>query len=541
MTGGIGHVRPPHSAVDCYDGGMNTPDAHPGRTGSRPARRMAALATLFVAASLASGQGPVEQVNALYSDIREQNRSDLVLLPVLADIERPPIGADTLKQAMLLPAGSSNWERAAAWAEGAPQVAVLNALDQITRGEELATSMAFGQPYGPSVPRALIASGMYTELGDPPSLAGAAFGFMPKLDQTACLVHVEATRRAATGDPAGAIDTLTDWLFFSRQMADRELAREAAWGYEQMITAFERIRDIAYGDARGARALTLTQLRAATSRLDERKIMRIDRLSLPQGDKIAAEQLVARVFDRAGALNAGAFSSAMAGVGSNERPLRLFSEAARWSGAAQGHANRADTAALLGSIVADFEARWRLDPFDQRNNTAPVFSRVDGNPRYAVLDAAMDDMTRLIALRQQLRAEAAGTRTALGVLGYSYQNRNLPPTLAQVRPQWISELERDPYNPGSSGDPRPPLQYFVPVRDTPGGAPHEINVVAYDSNFSLTLRDDQAVIYSVGPDRGKDWARFVSDDPNAVQGDYLIWPPVISLLRIDLRQQGLLE
>ena len=30
-------------------------------------------------------------------------------------------------------------------------------------------------------------------------------------------------------------------------------------------------------------------------------------------------------------------------------------------------------------------------------------------------------------------------------------------------------------------------------------------------------------------------------DPDAVRGDYLIWPPVISLLRIDLEQQGLLN
>jgi hypothetical protein len=33
----------------------------------------------------------------------------------------------------------------------------------------------------------------------------------------------------------------------------------------------------------------------------------------------------------------------------------------------------------------------------------------------------------------------------------------------------------------------------------------------------------------------------VSDDPRAIAGDYLLWPPVISLLRVDLQQQGLLD
>jgi hypothetical protein len=155
----------------------------------------------------------------------------------------------------------------------------------------------------------------------------------------------------------------------------------------------------------------------------------------------------------------------------------------------------------------------------------------------------MDDMTELQALRQQLRAEATGTRTALGVVGYFYQTRNLPPTLSAIRPRWTQELESDPYNPARSGSRRPPLEFFVPERDNlaQGGGPHEMNVVAHDSNFSLSLGGDEFVLYSVGPNRQKDWARFVSDDPRAIAGDYLLWPPVISLLRVDLQQQGLLD
>ena len=458
---------------------MTSPDAPTGRVRPEPARRfvpaaLVALAAPLLGASAMAQQSPVDQVNALYATIGESQRSDLVLFPVLAGIERPPIGAEAIQQAMLMPAGSVNWSRAEAWATGAPQVAVLEALDQVTRGEDWRTAMALGQPYGPGVPRTLIARGMYTELGDPPSLAAASFGYMERLGHMASLVHVEATRRAGGGDPAGAIDVLTDWLFLTRQVADREFGREAEFGYRQMLNALERIRDIAYQDMRGERRLTLEQLQAAITRLEERGLIGIERLTLPRADQIAASQLIARVFDRGGRLNGGAFSSAMASVGSSERPLRVFSEAARFSGAAGSHADRSATEALLNQITADFDARWRLDPFDARLGTPPVFAQVDGNPQFAVIDAAMDDYSEFVALRQQLRTEAVGTRAALGLVGYYYQTRQLPPTLASIRPRWISELEADPYNPDRGRERRPPLEYFVPMRDTQaqGGAAH---------------------------------------------------------------------
>ncbi|MCA9287559.1 MAG: hypothetical protein KDA05_03185, partial [Phycisphaerales bacterium] len=300
-----------------------------------------ALAGVAMAVGLgatnASAQTPVDRVNAPYLAIPEANRSDLILLPALADMEPAPVGAQAPQQAMLLPAGSTNWSRAEAWATGQTQVAVLAALDRITQETDYRRAMVFAQPYGPGVPRPMIAAGLYTELGDPPTLAAANFGYMAPLDDLACLVHVEATRRLAAGDPAGAIDVLTDWTFFARQMADRALFREVVFGYRQMIDAMERIRDIAYQDMRGDRALTLQQIQDAIARLAEDKLLGIERLALPRGERTSTEQLTDRVFGRDGQLNAGAFSSAMAAAGSSGRPLRLFSEAARWSGAADAH------------------------------------------------------------------------------------------------------------------------------------------------------------------------------------------------------------
>jgi hypothetical protein len=61
------------------------------------------------------------------------------------------------------------------------------------------------------------------------------------------------------------------------------------------------------------------------------------------------------------------------------------------------------------------------------------------------------------------------------------------------------------------------------------------------TNFGVTLFEDQFVLYSVGPNGAKDWAERVSQDRNALLGDYLIWPPVLGLHREHLIQTGQLD
>ena len=58
-----------------------------------------------------------------------------------------------------------------------------------------------------------------------------------------------------------------------------------------------------------------------------------------------------------------------------------------------------------------------------------------------------------------------------------------------------------------------------------------------DQIIALRLREDQFVLYSVGRNGVDDNAAEVTDDASAAQtGDYLIWPPVLSLYRTHLIQ-----
>jgi hypothetical protein len=484
----------------------------------------------------------VDRANNRYALIRQEHRSDLILFPLVAKMQPPPAVVESVPKAMMLPHGSSGWSTAEAWAMDEPQRAVIEVMPRVAAN----TQMTVGQPYGADALAvseqgiALIQDGLYTELGDPPMLAGARFLYLPKLEQVGSLVNVEATRLAAEGKVHEAIELLTHWLYFSRQMADREFFQECRWGLRSMVATLERIRDVAYVDFRaGQPRLSIEQIMAALDRLRTADgYLMGDRLTFPQANKDAAEQVIARTFVHRGGVNTATFGQTMARMASTKRPLRLFSESARWDEVGAMHANWFDTTEQLGKVYNNWTARWPLDPFDSQHTLIADYDRTS-QARFAVIKTILPDMGVLFNDRQVLRAQLIGTRNALAVLAFQYRNGNFPASLSMIRPAFVREIEMDPFNPNRARGAEPVLQYFVPIRDqrfaereTP--RPHEINVVLGGgaSNFRVSVGQDQFILYSVGPDGSRDWARNVSGEPTkGMVGDLLLWPPVSSLLR----------
>ena len=61
-------------------------------------------------------------------------------------------------------------------------------------------------------------------------------------------------------------------------------------------------------------------------------------------------------------------------------------------------------------------------------------------------------------------------------------------------------------------------------------------------NFKAIFDESHFVLYSVGPDGKKDWAKNIREDVSEVfDGDYLIWPPTIALYRQHMREIGRLQ
>ncbi len=513
-----------------------------------PALLVAAAAALPLAATpQARADDAVDRVNREFNVIGRSQRSDTVLLPALAAMERPPAGLLRDERAAILPAGAAGWAEAEAWAMGAPQREVLRVLDEITKETDWRRAMAFGQPYGiEGVPVDLIRNQMYTELGDPPTLAAAQILYMPRLDELAALANVEATRLAAAGSPNDAIDVMGDFAFFARSMADREFYEEVKWGLVNMGRALERIRDIGYVDYKGERKIDSNRLLTQIERLSPEGYLAVARMSLPIGDFAGAAQLVDRIYGGGSGVNADVFAQNMSRLATSDHPLRLFSESAKWQGAAASLGSFSEARGKVEAVRADWTSRWSFPPGDRRLTTVTERSKV--NPTtFPVAYYAIPDFAELFRLRLVIRTELVGTQTGLALLGASMVRGDFPPVLSAVRPRWITQIPPDPFNvdPSRLVGGQPPLEYFVPMRDSSPGRqsdPHEMTIIRDGTTFSVRLRDDTFVAYSHGSNNFNDFARRIQNTGELVQGaDYLIWPPVNSLYRQHLRDLGQLK
>lgn len=524
------------------------------------------LAVTFVAATpqawmpSAAGQGAISRINAQFEQVQTRVRSDLVLVPLLGDMEPPPAGVDQRRTAALATPQLGVWAAAKQWAAAEPQQAVLNALSEVTQVQDVRRAFAFAQPYGQealvSQPGGieLLGRNLYSEIpGDPPLLAATKFHLLPLMDQVVCLLHIEATRLAAEGDPDAAANVLADGILFARQMADRAFSEEVRWGYDAIAELQERIRDIYYQDFRSRTPVAKSEnVISLVRRLDEQTgYLEMGRARFPGGDLEAAAQLVSTVMEERGGPREGVFGSVLASLGSVDRPLRLFSETARWRDTASQHANWFDTTDTLRKIGDDYRFRWSRSWWDAVHRPPTTYATLQSNPdKYAAIFAALPELEGLYLSRLRSVTESRGTRHALGVMAFARDTGNLPTSLAATRPRYVPRLDDDPLNRTRFTGGEPPLEYFVPIRDTARGRdardqgqPHEVVIINPDgTDVAFRLREDQFVLYSVGSDGQKNWAEEVQNTMDAPSGrDYLFWPPVLSLLRQDLIDTGRLR
>ena len=382
-------------------------------------RGAAGLVVLGLLGSVACGQDFVDRANAMYADIEQDQRSDLVLLPVLAKMDAPPQGVETVEKAALQPATSSPvWREAERWAEGEPQRAALAALDTVTSESDYRYAMAFGLPYGVEAlvdePGGIdiVSANLHVDLdvGGTPLLAGADFRYFSGIERLMCLVEVEATRLAAEGDVARALDVLGDGVFLARQLADRGFAQEMAYGIHLMDALLERMRDVVYVDLRGDRHLSdhPEALAGVIDRLGERTregtagYLGVERLRFPTLNRLGAEQLARHVLlpsrsarsnaDR-GWANPDTFVRTLAFLTSRGHPMMLMSQWPRWE-QAMGEFQVPQESVLLRieAIEDEYEGRWRLrDPHAPLMSQQTVYEQLvaSGSPSLTLIRITM--------------------------------------------------------------------------------------------------------------------------------------------------------
>jgi len=437
----------------------------------------AALTAGLGIAPVALGAEPaawVAKVNDIYRGrdrmLPDDQRSEKTLLPAVGAIEAPPAELATVLRAALLAPGDALWSEADAWAQREPQRAALEALKKVGASEK---PMAFLLLYGADeVPAEWKSADMYVDLGNPPLLAGAQFGYLHGLDRLAMLTHVEATRLGEAGQALDALNLLTDLVLFGRQMADREYRVEMRWGMDTMARGLERIRDVAWVRRD---ALSDQDLKKIIDRLDSANL-RLDRLVLPKADRFAAEQVIEQAYVERQGPNPDNFGATMARLSAKDRPLTVFGESARWQTMAAQQAGTFDTIDAVADVFGGWEYRWNLPAFDRALEAPSDYERLDKS-KFAMVDTIMGKIDELFHKRQALRAELGATRAGLAALAFQRRNKTFPSELSLTRPNYVKELERDPWSKDGN-----PFMFFVPIRDQPRGErdlpkPHMIAVL----------------------------------------------------------------
>lgn len=511
--------------------------------------RTAAATLLALVAGATSARADVykDRINADFKGVAEDKRTDKVILPLLIALEPAPAVARSQQQAALFSSFGPGWDELKAWSQKPTQTAVLDALAKVTKEEDRPKAYAFAQAYGADISDLdMVVKRMYTELGEPELLSAARHLYMPAIENAGILVHVEASRLAESGKVYESLKLLNDWLFFCRQMADRKFLREKRWAMDSMKLAFERMRDVVYVDmSAGKKSMDSAKVLEINKRLkDRRGFLAIERIRLPEGDFTGREQLVAAIMGSDGTPSPETFGPTLARAASRDRPLRLFSAAAFWDGVRPGHANAKQTKDMLATIVGDWTKRWDLNYFDRLLTIATDYRRqVATTPKFASLQLGLGEVEDLFQLRHLLNVELAGTRMSLGAYGFYLRHTTLPTGLSQTRPDYIEGVDKDPYS-RRDGD----LQYFVPQRDTPRDAdgnpkPHTVEIFAPDPlpKFSVPLGDKTFALYSIGPDEDRGNLLYATQTRPGVPGDYLLFPPLLSLERQRLIDTGQLK
>ncbi len=448
----------------------------------RWAGAVAALAAVMMAASPALGQrgnqyeppsdpeDAVKWVNNLLPAAPESERVEDVLLPALAGIEDAPAGLETIEQAALIAPGDDGWEAAAEWAAAEAQQKALEALREVTGDGR---RRVYTLPYGDGAKQEYKDAGLWVELGDPPALARAKHHDMDAFDALMRLVNVEVTRLAEEGKVKEAVDLLVHGARLGRIIADRPFLAEKGWGLVFMGVALERLRDVVHSYMDG---LSESELVEVLGNLEEEDF-ELNRLTLPEGDRIAALQIVAMTFTPRRGPDQDRFGPTLARLDAGERPLRLFGQAARWQKVAAHHSDWFDTLKKLEAVWEDWKLRWDFTAHDEWLASEQEFVKLD-RARYAVLGEALPPVGMLLDLRLRLRTELAGTRLAIASVAHRKRHRDWPRPLFAVRGTYVRQIDVDPYDP----DGEDPFQYFVPIRDQPQDArrdpePHRILVI----------------------------------------------------------------
>lgn len=522
---------------------------------------MMRFAIALVCVIVSSGVAPaadefVERVSELVAPAPGTTDVTPELFAALGAMEAPEPAFAQVRKAGLLTPDSGLWSEAVAWATSAPQQEVINAIKTATDPK---TSGVIALPYGEEgVESSWIDAGLYVELGPRDTLAGADFRYLRTIEHALALCAIESTRLASEQKVDECMDVGVGAIRLARMLANRQFLEEKTYALTALMKCAEKLRDVVflYPETFDPSAIATLNLR-----LGEDEIQ-LQRILLPEGDRVAAEQLISMTIEARGSAKPREMATLMSSIEAQEHPLRRFNVAAFWREAAQVHADWFETREQLDKLFGDWNYRWELpDLLDPQLQRLSDYRKMKKD-EFLLLHAVVGEMESMFDLRMAVTTALHGTRDALACVGFHLRNKRWPPILPAVQPHFIRELDVDPYSVQAqyrnlTGRTRPfqrfekndIFEYFVPIRDQQWGPreekrPYEVQVSLTNEPEGDGERPDEAQPIQVTEE---DWASIEAflrqglqaarDLDQIVQFNLQVWRQARTLSREQVRAQ----
>lgn len=436
---------------------------------------LTALPVVGLPAGALAQNGFASEASGVHQPGAGENNAAGPLLLALSKMDAPPESIPDTPTAMLMLPGDPGWSEARSWATAPNQKALLNTLRDITNPSN---PHVFSLPYGlNNTPPAIAETGLAIDLGDPPLIANGDFIYLDALDELFALVNIEAARLAQDEDPEAPYK-LVQWIRLARMVADQPLSNEKGWAIHSMRLGSERLLDLF---ALHPKLMDEREIIGLVRELSESEI-RIERILPPYADRIAMHELVAATYSERRGPNPAKFAPTLAAMMSDGRSLGLFGEATYFQRLAEQQANWFDTTEKIDAIYNDWERRWTVPHYD-RIWTQQMERRLIDPARFTLIEEFSPDLYPIFQDRLALRADMAGVRMALSVIGYRQGKGVWPSDLAAIRPTFVDNIDIDPFHDGGDRFVKQfeILEYFVPIRDQKFGVrqdphPHTIRV-----------------------------------------------------------------
>lgn len=401
--------------------------------------------------------------------VRGNTAVEAELFPLIASMDPCPLAVDSHGSLRAEPGlaypGTETWDASVEWAARDAQQAVLDKMAELTDPDvRTMISLPIGRE---GVDEAWIERGLFIELGPEGLLNGLDAKYLDVFREVHALSVIDAKRLIESGDDAAGLMRMVDLIRLYRIVRARPVLEEQLESQELMAIAAEHLRDIVrYFDAEAK--LTSVALVEAVQGIGE-DVLRLERARFPSVPEIAAEQLLARTYERQGGVDRDEFALALSRLSVRGiQPLMLFNEAARFRFEAPRQADWFDVDEMQRDVFANLATRWEYDINDEDLAKVPSTQDTMIAERFRVIEAASQGLEKLVPYRRTILVHMAGTRLSLATVAYRIARRgDMPRILPNLQPRFIDDIDNNldyfgyDYDSQRNAD----FLYFVPGSD----------------------------------------------------------------------------